>query len=454
MKQQISALLAFSAVVFAPALYAQADIFGLIQGESARPVIAVPDLRGNGSAQPVMETFNRTLFADLQDAGVFRMAPKSMYPLEIPQRPQEFRSPLNGERQGPWLTDWSNPPVGANYVTIGYTAVQDNRLVLFGWLYNVQQPDLSNAQVIGKLYFADVSQDGARKLAHDFAADILRKFGVEPVMGTKIYYTSTRSGNREIWSMEWDGSNKKQLTQLRAITNFAAVSPDSTRLAFTTYAKGTPQIMMMSLESGRILPFYNQQASLNGTPAFSPDGRLLFSSTAHVSAGRAGSANVYECNLDGSGLRRIAMSSAIEMEAKVNPKNGNEIVVTSGRSGPPQIYKMNRDGTDVVRLTPGEGDAVNPSWHPNGQHIAFAWTRGYDPGNFNIFVMDIATRQVVQLTRGAGRNENPSWAPDGRHIVFSSSRNGSVQIWTMLADGTQLRQLTHEGRNSNPVWSR
>jgi TolB protein len=115
---------------------------------------------------------------------------------------------------------------------------------------------------------------------------------------------------------------------------------------------------------------------------------------------------------------------------------------------------MGRDGSDPVRLTSGEGDAVNPSWHPNGQHIAFAWTRGYDPGNFNIFVMDVATRELIQLTSGAGRNENPTWAPDGRHIVFSSNRSGSTQIWTMLADGTQLRQLTHQGRNSNPVWSR
>ncbi|MEZ5404359.1 MAG: hypothetical protein R2729_32060 [Bryobacteraceae bacterium] len=454
MKHKHLALFSLAAIAAAPAARAQFDIKDIITAEAARPVIAVPDMRGTGVGQGAMDTFNRTLFADLQDAGVFRMAPKSMYPAQIPQRPQDFRPPVTGERQGPWLTDWSNPPASANYVTIGYTAVQDNRLVLFGWLYNVQQPDLSNAQVIGKLYFADVSEDGARKVAHDFAADILRKFGVEPVMGTKVYYTSTRSGNREIWVMDWDGSNKKQLTHLRAITNFAAVSPDSSRLAFTTFAKGTPQIMMLSLETGRVLPFYNQQASLNGTPAFSPDGRLLFSSTAHVGPGRAGSANVYECNLDGSGLHRIAITSAIEMEAKVNPKNPGEVVMTSGRSGPPQVYKMSRDGTDVVRLTPGEGDAVNPSWHPNGQHIAFAWTRGYDPGNFNIFVMDVATRQVVQLTRGAGRNENPSWAPDGRHIVFSSTRSGSTQIWTMLADGTQVRQLTHEGRNSNPVWSR
>ena len=115
---------------------------------------------------------------------------------------------------------------------------------------------------------------------------------------------------------------------------------------------------------------------------------------------------------------------------------------------------MNIDGADVQRLSSGEGQASNPAWHPNGTHVAFAWTRGYDPGNFNIFVMDVATREYVQLTFGAGRNENPTWAPDGRHIVFASNRSGSMQIWTMMADGKDPKQLTTQGRNEMPVWSK
>lgn len=128
--------------------------------------------------------------------------------------------------------------------------------------------------------------------------------------------------------------------------------------------------------------------------------------------------------------------------------------MTSGRSGPPQIYKMSIDGTDIERLTSGEGDAVNPSWHPDGQLIAFAWTRGFEPGNFNIFVMDVVKRTYAQLTHGAGRNENPTWAPDGKHLVFCSNRDGSAQIYTMLADGTQVKKLTGSGRNTMPVWSK
>ena len=115
---------------------------------------------------------------------------------------------------------------------------------------------------------------------------------------------------------------------------------------------------------------------------------------------------------------------------------------------------MNMDGSDLERLTPGIGEASNASWHPDGQRIAFAWTQGYATGAFNIFTMNVATKEYVQLTHGDGKNENPSWAPDGVHIVFAKTRGNSSQIYTMLADGTQLQQLTTAGQNERPVWGR
>ena len=64
------------------------------------------------------------------------------------------------------------------------------------------------------------------------------------------------------------------------------------------------------------------------------------------------------------------------------------------------------------------------------------------------------TRQPIQLTHGEGRNENPWWAPDGVHLVFTSKRGQSTQIYTMLADGTNVQQITTQGNNLQPVWSK
>jgi TolB protein len=435
-------------------------IIKITKGE--RTALAVPDLRGAGEAQRFMDPFNQTLWKDLESSGLFKMVAKSLYPLEVPQRPEDFRPPLPAPpvrrgapaqpvRQGPWLADWSGPPVSANYLAFGYTAVQAGQMVLRGWLYNVTQADLANAQVFGKTYLAPLGEEGARKLAHDFAADILKQFGGASLAGTKIYCVSTRTGAgiKEIWSMDPDGSNQKQITFYKSICTTPAVSPDGTKIAFTSYSGGNPAIFVHSLETGRRLRFYGPVSSMTATPEFTPDGQqIVFSSSI------AGWAQLYAANLDGSGLRRISYVRAIEVEPKVNPKTGAQIVFVSGRSGPQQIYRMNMDGADVQMLTSGEGQASNPSWHPDGQHIAFAWTRGYAPGNFNIFVMDVGTRSYVQLTHGAGRNENPGWAPDGVHLVFSSNRSGSQQIWTMLADGTQLQQLSTQGQNTMPVWGK
>ena len=430
----------------------QSDVIIKLEG-GARPTIAVPDLRGSGAAQPLMNAFNETLYNDLDASGLFKIVPKTMYPLTVPQQPSDFREQpaRTGDRGGGgvWLSDWSAPPVSANYLAFGYTAVQNNVLVLYGWLFNVGQPTVAQAQVLGKRYFNSPDEAGAKKTAHEFAADIIAQMGGTSLLGTKIYFVSNRTGHKEIWVMDPDGSNQRQISHFNSLSIMPAVSPDGTKVAFTSFARGNPAIFILSTDTGRRLPFYNQVASLNATPDFTPDGKqLLYASSA------SGRAQIYIANIDGSNLRRISNTPALEVEPKVNPKTGTDLVFVSGRSGPQQIYRMNIDGTDVQRLTNGEGEASNPCWHPNGQIMAFSWTRGFATGNFNVFVMDVASRNFNQLTYGAGRNENPSWAPDGRHLAFMSTRSGTEQIWTMLADGTQVKRLTTAGRNWTPVWAK
>ena len=246
--------------------------------------------------------------------------------------------------------------------------------------------------------------------------------------------------------MDWDGNNQKQLTNLKSISITPGISPDGSRLAFTTYARVSPRIMVLNTETGRPQPFYNQEASLNTTPNFSPDGKLLYyASTA------SGSSQIVVAGADGQGFRRVSHRNAVEVEPKVNPKNPGILLFVSG-PGAQQIYRMNSDGAAVERVTNGEGEASNPAWHPDGQHIAFSWTRGYAAGDWNVFVMDVGTKQYVQLTHSEGKNENPTWAPDGRHLVFASNRSGRTQLYTMLADGTQVKQLTQQGTNKYPVW--
>jgi len=452
----------------------------LLTGQDARitidrsggrvPAIAIPDFRGAGDAQKFMAAFNETLSADVRASGLFKLVPKTSLPTFVPQQPSDFQPPASaapppqptrGRKQAPapvvptngggrWMKDWSGPPAQADFLAFGYTASQNGVLVLQGWFYDLSK-DMANAQLIGKRYLGSVDEPGARKIAHEFAADIITLFGGQSLFGTHIYFTSDRTGHKEIWMMDPDGKNQRQITRFNNISTYPTVSPDGSKIAFTSWVKGQPAIFIFSVDPVRDLRYYNQAASVNQAGSFTPDGKQIVYAS---SAGTGRCCRIFAANLDGTGFRPISSSSAIEVEPKVNPKTGTDVVFSSGRSGPQQVYRMSMDGADVERLTPGIGEASNASWHPDGQRIAFAWTQGYSTGAFNIFTMNVANKEYVQLTHGDGKNENPSWAPDGVHIVFAKTRGRSSQIYTMLADGTQLQQLTTTGQNERPVWGR
>jgi TolB protein len=443
------------------------DIRGVIS-ESSKPVIAVPDLKGVAEAQGLMGAFNQTLWADVSGSGIYRMVSKSQYPLFIPQQPTDFvqpppppeRQPRRGRRDelqavrtggGRWMTDWSGPPVSATNLAFGYTAVQNGVLVLYGWLFDLRQGTPGTAQMFAHRYMGSVDEAGARKIAHEFAADIIAAAGGKSLFGSHIYFVSDRTGHKEIWVMDPDGKNQKQITHFNSISIEPAVSPDGTKIAFTSFYRTNPGIFVFSVDPVRDLRFYNQRASVNSSPSFTPDGKqIVYSSSAPGDT----CCRIFIANVDGSGWRPLTTFRSIDTEPKVNPKTGREVLFSSGRSGPEQIYMMNIDGTNVERVSEGTGEAAGASWSPDGQKVAFSWTRGYAAGAWNIFVMDIGSKKPIQLTHGEGKNEHPSWAPDGVHIVFASTRGGRSQVYTMLADGTQVQQLTTSGHNERPTWGK
>src|ERR1019366_4388262 len=149
-----------------------------------------------------------------------------------------------------------------------YTAAANGGLALYGNVYDTRQTNPQAAQLLAQRYAGTLDDAGAIRVAHQFASDIIQKCGgAGSLLGSRIYFTSNRSGAEEIWAMDWDGNNQTQLTSLKSISIMPSISSVGSRLAFTTYAKGTPSIMVVDTQTKRVVPFYNQQASMNATPS-------------------------------------------------------------------------------------------------------------------------------------------------------------------------------------------
>lgn len=390
---------------------------------------------------PLSNTFNAVLWSDLEYSGILDMVSKSFYPLAKPTVPGELNHAA-----------WNAEPALAHFLALGNVANQGEDMILEAWLFDVRNPEAP--PVLGKRYRGAATQEEARRLAHQFADEIVAALsgGLPGISSTRIAFVSNRTGHKEIWAMDFDGANQRALTSLRTISLTPRWSPDTSRIAFTCWSEArnrgaSPQVCMHSMDTGKPVAFARYRGT-NAMPAWSADGSaIMFMSSMN------GDPELFVIPVSGGTPKRITFSPGADTSPAWNPRTGQTVAFVSDRGGIPQLYMMNADGSNVRKLVLPDsmGYVIDPAWSPNGQLLAFAWRR--PGGNYDIYVMDPASGQIVALTRDAGRNERPSWAPDGRHIVFESTRSGSRQIWSMLADGTQARQLTFEGHNESPNWS-
>ncbi len=392
----------------------------------------------DGKNSELLKVFNDTLWGDLDNAGIFDMVSKSFYPLGVVGAPADVK-----------FESWSAPPPNAAMLAFGNLGVSGNSITVQGWLYDVK--NITSPQVLGKQYQDAATPPATRTIAHKFADEIIFRLGggIQGIAESEIFFVSSRTGHKEIWAMDYDGQNQRQITHMGSISLSPRISPDGSRLAFSSMTRSGWEILMYSMELNRMISFPHFGGT-NLSPAWAPDGtKLAFSSS------RSGHSEIYSCDASGGNLKRLTSSRGPDVSPVWNRKTGAQISWVSGRSGLPEVYTMESDGTNVQQLTE-QGYAVSPTWSPNGQFLVFAWMRHYGPGApgaQDLYIMDVSSKQWVQLTHGEGRNDFPSWAPDGRHIVFQSTRSGSEEIWSMLADGTNQKRLTFSGRNSQPNWS-
>ena len=155
----------------------------------------------------------------------------------------------------------------------------------------------------------------------------------------------------------------------------------------------------------------------NIQPALSPDRtRIAFSSS------REGSYDLYMMDADGSGLRRLTTDPGTEGEPAWTP-DGTRLVYSSTRQGgQPQLYVLRPDGKPPHALTTEPGASQSPAISADGRSLAFVSTRD---GNQEIYVMPVDGGAARRITRTGQRESQPRFLPSGDLIYVIERGRGS-----------------------------
>jgi Tol biopolymer transport system component len=269
---------------------------------------------------------------------------------------------------------------------------------------------------------------------------------------SKIAFSSLRDGNWELYVMDADGSNQKNISLHTAKDLPVVWSPDGRKIVFQSNRTGAGDIYVMNSD-GSGLTRLTTSTYADQAPSWSPDSqKIAFTSK------RDGNFEVYVMNADGTNQVNLTRSASPEYDPIWSPTE-NKIAFRSFRDGLTKIYMMNADGTNQFRLTAARVDESYMKWSPDGQRVTYAsyfFTPDY-VDHYDVWVVSAngaGTTNVYPITpfMGAGDFE-PAWSPDGKTLAMGSTRyNGSpygfTELYTINPDGSNPLRLTFSSQQS------
>ena len=419
-----STLFSLIVILLASIAAAQDEIYlEITQPGLRRVAVAAPPLMVlPGTPADAARGFQETLDADLAAAAPIAIVERRLYALvEDDPRPEVLN-----ER-------WRS--IGAQFLLSGTVVRAGGQIVVEARLVDL----VSGEYAFAKRYRAGIS--ASEVVGHTMANDLVQVFtGRQGPFLSRIAFISDRTGESEIWVMDWNGKNKKQLTKHNSLALAPSWSPDGKNLVYTSYLRGTPAIYLLTPQEGYLKLLWDK-GGVNSSANISPNGRsVAFASSLD------GNVDIYTMSIEGGEAQRLTTARGIDTQPSWAP-NGRQIAFTSTRSGSPQLYLMDADGSNVRRLSFGGLFHDESTWAYDGTRIACT-TR--DEGTFQIATIDAVTtdRKVIPAP---GNNESPCFSPEGSMIAFESDRTGNPQIYITDANGVP-RQLTTEGSNHSPTW--
>jgi len=223
----------------------------------------------------------------------------------------------------------------------------------------------------------------------------------------RVIFATTESNTIDLWIMDADGGNRKQITA---------------------------------------------NAGLNTNPVVTPDGRyLVFSST------RGGVKHIWRADIDGSNPKSLT-DGVVDAVPAISP-DGQWVVYTSLNATRPTLRKVSIEGGASVELT--QQVATFPMISPDGKLIAYLYPDSADPfaPNNRIAIIPFEGGEVLKTFnfQGAGTVTTlAQWSGDGKSIFYTTNVNNVTNIWSQPVDGGPAKQVTEfkDSYMSGFAWSR
>ncbi|MEN8006953.1 MAG: protein kinase [Candidatus Krumholzibacteriota bacterium] len=216
------------------------------------------------------------------------------------------------------------------------------------------------------------------------------------------------------WPGTGDRDASRVLTTSMGFDRQPVYSPDGREVLFSSNRSGNTDLWSVELATGKMRQLTDDPAH-DWDPAFSPDGQYIL-----WSSSRTGPLEIWMANRDGSGARQISRDGEDAENPTMTP-DGQWIVYASANDANLGLWKIRPDGSDAVQIH--QGSDLIPEVSPDGRYALFSIIRSLD---FVIEVVDVTSGETVPFAielKLSQRNQDvvygrARWTPDGSGIVY------------------------------------
>jgi len=242
-----------------------------------------------------------------------------------------------------------------------------------------------------------------------------------------------------------------RLTFARGVESQPSLSPDGRSFGYVSSVDGSQQDIYLQRVGGEnAINLTPDSKEDDWSPAFSPDGQSI----AFRSEGEG--KGIFIMGATGESAHRVA-------DFGFNPAwspDGKELVVaTEGLTDPwsrltrSSLWRIDVMSGEKKQIVTSQDDAVQPSWSPHGQRVAF-WGLPEGTGKRVLYTAPVGGGEATALNDDNYFNWNPVWSPDGRYLYFASDRGGSMNLWRRPIDEASGKPLGEPERvTSGGQWN-